>query len=76
MLPQHQYVDRKFARLLAYKRIMTGSLSLAAAVVLSIATAVHGGAPPLSFGLAIVIFVGGGIWTLRDGLRLRRELRQ
>lgn len=76
MLPQHQHVDRKFARLVAYKRIMTGSMSLGAAVVLSIATAMHGGAPPLPFGLAMVIFVGGGIWTLRDGLRLRRELRQ
>lgn len=67
-------VDRSFARLIAYKRLMTGSLSLAAAVALTVATLVHGGAPPLPYALAMVIFVGGGAWTLRDGLRLRREL--
>lgn len=75
-MAQPQQVDRSFARLVAYKRIMTGSLSLTAAVVFSIAVALHGGAPPISFAIAIVIFVGGGIWTLRDGLRLRRELRR
>ena len=68
-------VDRSFARMVAYKRIVTGSLSLAAAVGLSVAVAMHGSAPPWTFGLALVIFVGGGSWTLRDGLRLRRELR-
>ncbi len=75
-MAQQQHVDRSFARLIAYKRMMTGSLSLGAAVVLSIAVVIHGGAPPLPYAIAMVIFVGGGIWTLRDGLRLRRELRQ
>jgi acyl dehydratase len=75
-MAQPQHVDRSFARLVAYKRIMTGSLSLAASVVLSIAVALHGSAPPLAYAAAMVIFVGGGLWTLRDGLRLRRELRQ
>lgn len=71
-----RYVDRSFARVVAYKRIVTGSLSLSAAVLLSIAVALHGGAPPLSFAVALAIFVGGGSWALRDGLRLRRELRE
>ena len=68
-------VDRSLARMIAYKRLVTGSLSLTAAVALSIATAIHGGAPPFTFALALMIFVGGGLWALRDGLRLRRELR-
>lgn len=76
MLPQHQHIDRKFARLIAYKRLMTASLSLAAAVVLAVATVIHGGAPPLPFALAMALFVGGGVWTLRTGLRLLRDLRQ
>jgi len=66
-------VDRSFARMVAFKRIITGSLSIACGVGLIVALALHGNAPPIA-GLALVIFFGGGAWTLRDGLRLRREL--
>ena len=70
-----QTVDRSFARMVAYKRIVTGSLSIACGVALIIALAWHGSPPPVA-ALALLIFFGGGAWTLRDGLRLRRELRQ
>jgi hypothetical protein len=67
-------VDRKFARLVAMKRIITGSLSLVAAIVFAaVALAKHAPATPM-LGLALLIFVGGGLWTLRDGIRLRREI--
>ncbi|HWL85261.1 MAG TPA: hypothetical protein VNO21_05640 [Polyangiaceae bacterium] len=68
------YVDRTFAKMIAYKRIITGSLGLLGAVVMTIIAFMQD--RPLSplFALSIVIFVGGGGWALRDGLRLRREL--
>jgi len=65
---------RQLARMIAYKRIVTGVLSYCAAIGLTVATIMHGGAPPLYFALAITIFLGGGTWALRDGVRLRREL--
>ena len=68
-------VDRSFARMVAYKRIVTGSLSIACGVGLIILLAVRGSPPPIA-ALALLIFFGGGAWTLRDGLRLRRELQQ
>lgn len=67
-------VDRSFARMVALKRIITGSLSMACGVGLIVALALHGNPPPIA-GIALLIFFGGGAWTLRDGLRLRRELR-
>lgn len=66
--------DLKMARMIAYKRLITGSLALMAGVV----TIVIGlGQHPMTaqLGLALVIFFGGGAWTLRDGLRLRREIK-
>ena len=66
-------VDRAFARMVAFKRIVTGSLSIACGVGLVVALFVHGSPPPVA-ALALLIFFGGGAWTLRDGLRLRREL--
>lgn len=67
-------VDRAFARLVARKRIFTGSLSIACGVGLIVALVLHGSPPPVA-GVALLIFFAGGAWTLRDGLRLRRELR-
>ena len=68
-------VDRSIAKMIAMKRIVTGSLALCAGVGLLIAAFVHGGAPTPGLGLALLIFFAGGGWTLRDGLRLRKELR-
>jgi hypothetical protein len=67
-------VDRSIAKMIAYKRITTGSAALCFGVALIIAAVVHGTAPTPGLGLALLIFFGGGVWTLRDGLRLRREL--
>ena len=67
-------VDRSIAKMIAYKRISTGFLALLAGVGLTIAAFAHGGPPTPALGLALVIFFGGGVWTLRDGLRVRREL--
>ncbi len=66
--------DLKMARMIAYKRLITGSLALMAGVVTTI---IGLGQHPMTgqLGLALVIFFGGGAWTLRDGLRLRREIK-
>ena len=58
------------------KRIVTGSLSLAAGVALIAVVVTQGHAMNAQILLALVIFFGGGAWTLRDGIRLRRELLQ
>jgi hypothetical protein len=67
-------VDRSIARMVAFKRVVTGAMSLAAGVATIVALALHGGTPPPLAGVALLIFFGGGAWTLRDGIRLRREL--
>ena len=69
-----QTIDRSFVRLITYKRFITATLSYAAAVGLTIAVVLHGSAPVFQLAAALVIFIGGGTWALRDGLRLRREL--
>jgi hypothetical protein len=68
-------IDRSIAKMIATKRIFTGSLALCAGVGLLVAAFIHGGAPTPGLGLALLIFFAGGGWTLRDGIRLRRELR-
>lgn len=68
-------VDRSIAKMIATKRIITGSLALCAGVGLTIAAFMHGGRPTPGLGLALLIFFAGGGWTLRDGLRLRRDLK-
>jgi hypothetical protein len=69
-------VDRSIAKAIAYKRIVTGTLALAAGVFVAGAVVSHGSAPIPLLGLALGIFFIGGAWTLRDGLRLRRELHK
>jgi hypothetical protein len=69
-------VDRSIAKMIATKRIVTGTLAILLGVGLAIAATIHGSAPTPGLGLALLIFFAGGAWTLRDGLRLRRELRQ
>ncbi len=67
-------VDRSIARMIAYKRLVTGSLAIAAGVGLIVLVAVQGRSVSAQILLALAIFFGGGAWTLRDGIRLRREL--
>jgi len=69
-------VDRSLARMIALKRIVTGTLALVAGVVMIGIALSHGGTPTPTLGLALLLFFGGGAWTLRDGLRLRRELQR
>lgn len=69
-------VDRSIAKMIAYKRITTGALALCAGVGLTIAAFLHGSSPTPALGLALLIFFAGGGWTLRDGLRLRRDLAE
>lgn len=68
-------VDRSIARMIAMKRIITGCLALSAGTGLLAFAIHHGGRPTPGLGLALFIFFVGGAWTLRDGIRLRRELR-
>lgn len=74
MLPRT--VDRSIARMVATKRLITGALALAAGVGLLILAISHGSPPTPALALALLIFFGGGAWTLRDGIRLRRDLRK
>ena len=69
-------VDRSIARMVATKRIITGCLALSAGVALIAIAIQHGSAPTPALGIALLIFFGGGAWSMRDGIRLRRELRR
>lgn len=67
-------VDRRLAKAIAYKRTVTGAMSLVgAAVMVTIAVnrGEHAASMPI-FGAAILVFAGA--WALRDGVRLLREL--
>jgi len=68
-------VDRAFVNMVAYKRIATGIAGLIGGVVMTALALTQGHSPTPLFALAILIFVGGGGWTLRDGLRMRAMLR-
>jgi hypothetical protein len=67
-------VDRSIARMIATKRLITGSLGILGGLAILGLAIHHGGSPPPALALALLIFFGGGAWTLRDGLRLRRDL--
>jgi hypothetical protein len=69
-------IDRSIARLIATKRLITGVLAFGCGIGLVALSLSHGGPPTPALGLALLIFFGGGTWTLRDGIRLRRELRE
>jgi hypothetical protein len=71
-------VDRSFARFVALKRIFTGTLALlfGSAMVWVALRQDHPAVPRIALVLVLAIFFGGGVWTLRDGIRLRRELRK
>ncbi len=58
-----------FERMIALKRIVTGTLGIGAGVGMIVMTVGLGHpASPLSF-LAATIFFGGGAWSLRDAYR-------
>lgn len=68
-------VDRGFAKIVAYKRAVTGVLSIAGAGLL-VAMGMSRNERPgtlLYFGAALFLFTGA--WALRDGLRIFRALR-
>jgi hypothetical protein len=67
-------IDRGFARMVALKRIFTGVTGLLAGAGCIVVGMTHGGRPPGMLFLAMAIFFGGGAWSLRDGLRLKRDL--
>jgi hypothetical protein len=69
-------VDRSMARMIAWKRIVTGTLSLSGGLALSAVTTLQGRPLTPLLIVALLIFFAGGAWTLRDGLRLRRELQR
>jgi hypothetical protein len=71
-------VDRSFVRFVALKRIFTGLLALVfgVGIVLIALRPDHPNVPNVALVLVLAIFFGGGLWTLRDGIRLRRELRK
>ncbi len=69
-------VDRSIARLVAIKRIVTGTVSILCGIGLVVGLVLHRGSAPPVTGIALLLFFGGGAWTLRDGLRLRRELQR
>jgi hypothetical protein len=72
-------VDRGVVRLIATKRIGTGLVSMAAGSAAIAWVVARGGdlaGAGLQFGLFLLICFGGGGWSLRDGLRLRRELQK
>lgn len=65
-------VDKRLARLIAMKRIVTGAASIAGGIILGVVGSVKGAPPMLYLGIAIFFFTGA--WSLRDGLRLRRAI--
>jgi uncharacterized membrane protein len=72
-------IDRAFVRLIATKRIVTGILSLLfgfAALLWVLARQGQVGEAKFMLAVFFAITFGGGVWTLRDGLRLRAELRK
>jgi hypothetical protein len=67
-------VERSVVKMVAYKRIVTGCMSLVAGVVLVLLVMAHGKGPTPMLGVGLLLFWGGGTWSLRDGLRLRKAL--
>lgn len=80
MLPKT--IDRPMVRLIAMKRVTTGMMSLTLGMV---GIVVYGMKRPpmeghvktgLLFAVFLLVTFGGGAWSLRDGVRLRRLLAE
>lgn len=69
-------VDRTFVKLVAYKRIATGIASLVGGAVMIALALSQGRGPTPLLAVAVLIFLGGGGWTLRDGVRTLAMLRK
>jgi hypothetical protein len=67
-------VDRSIAKMIATKRLITGTLAISAGIATTVVGMTSGRTMTPSLFLALAIFFGGGGWALRDGIRLRREL--
>ncbi len=69
-------IDRTFAKVIAIKRLITGSLGVLCGVgVVVLIALLDRPAPPLAFVCA-AIFLGGGGWALRDGIAFFIEARR
>ena len=72
-------VDKKFAQMVAYKRVFTGCAGFIGGVVLIVLLATRQAQlnqrTLISAAIALALFFGGGAWSMRDGLRVLRELR-
>jgi hypothetical protein len=72
-------VDRSIVRMIATKRIATGIVSITAGSLALAYVAVRSvdisNIKLLGFAFLAISF-GGGAWSLRDGLRLNRELKK
>ncbi|MFO0665650.1 MAG: hypothetical protein U0174_16965 [Polyangiaceae bacterium] len=81
MLPRS--LDRGTVKLMAVKRLITGSLSVVlgvGAIVFAVQRQAAGGVSDtqtkLMFVLLLLICFGGGGWSLRDGIRTLRMIRK
>lgn len=78
MLGNRRTVDVAFVRIVAYKRLITAASSFVAACALVWVVNARGATDSKSLWMtaaALLIFCGGGAWSLRDGLRLIHELK-
>jgi hypothetical protein len=76
MLRMPKTVDKSIVRMVATKRIATGSSSIIAGAVMIYLTIAHGSGPSPLLAFALLFLWGGGAWSLRDGLRLRAQLKK
>lgn len=69
-------VDRGTVKIIAYKRTVTGILSLFGCAALLVVGLQRASGPTFMAYFAAAMFLFGGTWALRDGIRLLRELRR
>jgi hypothetical protein len=67
------HVDRGFAKAVAWKRTITGTFSLAGSAVMVMIAVARSDQPRMAI-VGACIFAATGIWALRDGVRLLKEI--